>query len=1170
MGAALSESDRARLRRSGVDTLSESRGLRLFDAALVSSEASVVASAFDPDELRSLADAGALPRVFADLVQAPQGRREPDGSLAAELAALPEEERERHVLELVRGHVAEVLGRSSAAEIESSKAFRELGFDSLAAVELRNRLGAMTGLQLPTTVVFDHPDAAALAAYLLTRTGEGEEGGRVVVRAQGSDEPVAIVGMACRYPGGVSAPDELWGLVAEGRDAIGAFPGDRGWDLEPLLDPELDVRTTREGGFLAGAGDFDAEFFSIAPREALEMDPQERLLLESSWEALEAAGIDPGRLRRSDTGVFAGAAIQDYEPAAGATAALLSGRVSYFLGLEGPSLTVNTACSASLVAMHLAAQSLRGGECALALAGGVTVLSTARVFVEFARQRGLAPDGRCKPFAEAADGTGFSDGVGVLVLERLSDAERNGHEILALLKGSAVNQDGASNGLTAPNGPSQERVIRQALANAGLEAKDIDAVEAHGTGTTLGDPIEAGALLATYGQDRQRPLLLGSVKSNIGHAQAAAGVAGVIKTVMAMREGVLPKTLHLDAPSSKVDWEAGEIELLGEAAEWRADGRPRRAGVSSFGISGTNAHVILEEAPAPMSVGGPAQTGEGVGAASKQLEGHVPLALSAKTPEALRDAAGRLAAHLERRPELGLTDVAHSLLSTRSAFEHRAVALGEDRERLLASLDALVRGEPSPDAVEGRARGGRLAYLLTGQGSQRLGMGKELYGSDPHFRAAFDEACEALDPHLDTSLRKLLSAKSKKAQSKLEDTTYAQPALFAIEVALARALQARGLEPDLLAGHSVGEIAAAHISGVLDLPDAAKLIAARGRLMGALPSGGAMAAIEATEAEIASSISGRESELSIAGLNSRTSTVISGEEAAVEELRARWEDEGRRTKRLQVSHAFHSPLIEPMLDPFREVCGELTFDEPQVPIASGLTGELLAPEQAVDPAYWVRHAREAVRFSDVVTTLAEQGAATFLELGPDPALSAMAAETLGAEAEAAFLPTLRGGRPRRGDRQVGRPSPRRGGRGRLAALLRRDRSPPRPPAHLPLPARALLGRGPRAGARLGEGPAALGWREAGLPEAEAPAEVELLRAEVPEADSPPQAARLAAERALEALREFLADEPNAGRRLALLTERAVPAAEGESPTPPRRRSGASFAPRPQSTPAASP
>ncbi len=1006
MVAGLSEADLARMRRGGIQPIADEQGLALFDAAIATDRPQVLAIPIETGALRAQASAGTLAPILSALVRTPR-RRGPSGSLATKLASLPEAEREAHVLELVRGEVAAVLGHGSAAEIEPARAFKDLGFDSLATVELRNRLNSAAGLGLGATTVFDYPNSAALAARLLSEASAGGTSKAVAARAKASEEPIAIVGMACRYPGGVSSPQELWELVCEGREGITEFPTERGWDLARLYDPDPDnpgTSYTREGGFLTAAGEFDAEFFGIAPREALAMDPQQRLLLESSWEALEDAGIDPTSLRGEPAGVFAGLIHQGYGANAGAaakelegyratgeTASVASGRISYTLGLEGPAITIDTACSSSLVALHLAAGALRGAECTLALAGGVTAYANPGVFTEFSRQRGLAPDGRSKSFAEAADGVAWSEGVGMLVLERLSDAQRNGHRVLATIKGSAVNQDGASNGLTAPNGPSQERVIRQALANARLTPKDIDAVEAHGTGTTLGDPIEATALLATYGQDREAPLRLGSIKSNIGHTQAAAGVAGVIKMTEALRRGVLPKTLHVDAPSSKVDWEAGEIELLTEQAPWEADGRPRRAGISSFGISGTNAHVILEEAPEAEPVADEAE--------SKPLAGPVPLVLSAKTEPALTDAFERLEAHLEANPDLDPIDVAYSLATTRTQMEHRAVAFGD----------------PPVVAATGRARDGKLAYLCTGQGSQRLGMGRELYEADPLFEEAFDAVCAELDPHLGKSLQEIVFAKGKKAQALLEDTTHAQPALFAIEVSLHEALAKRGLKADLLTGHSVGEIAAAHIAGVLDLADAAKLIAARGALMGALPEGGAMAAIEATEQEVADSIEGRDKDIAIAAINGPTSTVISGKEDAVEEIQSHWEEQGRKTKRLAVSHAFHSPLIDPMLDEFAEVASSLTYSEPKLPVISNVTGEPLTPEQATDPAYWVSHAREPVRFADAISTMAAQGVTAYLELGPDPVLCAMARECLGEDPNqeqdrAAFVPTLREGR----------------------------------------------------------------------------------------------------------------------------------------------------------------
>ena len=1012
--------DFARMRRGGVDALSDEQGLELFDTALASPEAIAVGVRLDMAALRGLASVGALGAFFRGLVRTPKRRSRVSGSLAEQLAGLSRPEQESLVLSIVKAQVAAVLGHASPEDVRSGRAFKEMGFDSLGAVELRNRLNAITGLALATTAVFDHPSPASLSNRLLELATASGKATAVAVRAVADEEPIAIVGMACRLPGGVGSAEDLWRLLEEGRDAISPLPDDRGWDLEALDGAE--AVTVQEGGFVAGAADFDAAFFEISPREALAMDPQQRLLLEVGWEALEDAGIDPGSLRGEPAGVFAGSSYQGYTAIApgleafattGPAMSVVSGRISYALGLEGPAISVDTACSSSLVATHLAAQSLRQGECTLALAGGVTVLATPAIFVAFSAQRGLSPDGRCKAFAKGADGTAWSEGAGMLVLERLADAERNGHRVLATIRGSAVNQDGASNGLTAPSGPSQERVIRQALANAGLEPGEVDAVEAHGTGTVLGDPIEAGALLATYGRDRERPLRLGAVKSNIGHTIAAAGVAGAIKMIQAMRHGVLPQTLHVDAPTSKVDWESGNVELLAEATPWESNGRPRRAGVSAFGISGTNAHLILEEppasspeAPGELEPGGEAEAGPEAAAPT------LPLLLSARDESALAKVAERLAGRLEDDPEARLVDVAYSLATTRAALERRAVVLGADRDEASGALRALAAGRPSPNAIAERAREGKLAFLFTGQGAQRPQMGAELRESDPRFAAALEEACAALDPHLDTPLREVLYGEDPEAAARLDDTTYAQPALFAIEVALYEALRGRGLAPALLAGHSIGEIAAAHVAGVFGLADAAKLVAARGRLMGALPAGGAMAALEAGEAEVAESIADRGGELTIAAVNGPRATVIAGEEAAVEDVRAAWTEQGRKSKRLAVSHAFHSHLVEPMLDELAAVAGDLAYSEPRLPLVSNLSGRLLTAEQAVDPGYWVRHAREPVRFADGVATLRELGAAVFVEVGPDPVLCAMARECLEDEAKrVAFVPTLREGRP---------------------------------------------------------------------------------------------------------------------------------------------------------------
>ncbi|MFE3168098.1 SDR family NAD(P)-dependent oxidoreductase [Streptomyces sp. NPDC059224] len=1028
MTEGMADTDRTRLARAGVLPLDSATALDLLDTAVALDEPVLLAARLDPVALRERAAEGVLSPVLRALVPVVRRAAATDGASDGAdglLRRLAEGEPLRVLQDLVLTQAALVLGHPDPGGLSPDRPFKDFGFDSLTAVELRNRLGRATGTRLPATVVFDHPTPAALAGYLrgeVIGDTAAQSAQPAAAPAPAADEPIAIIGMACRFPGGVASPEDLWHLVADGVDAVGGFPTDRGWDVTGLYDPDPDhpgTSYTRHGGFLYDAGRFDAALFGISPREALAMDPQQRLLLETAWEALERAGIDPSSVRGSQTGVFTGVMYHDYATTlrelpegveghllTGTAGSVASGRVAYTLGLQGPAVTVDTACSSSLVAMHLAAQALRSGECSLALAGGVTVMAEPTTFTAFSRQRGLAADGRCKPYAGAADGTGWSEGAGLLLLEPLSAARRNGHQVLAVLRGSAVNQDGASNGLTAPNGPSQERVIRTALAAAGVRAQDVDAVEGHGTGTPLGDPIEAQALLATYGRDRAGdPLWLGSVKSNIGHAQAAAGVAGVIKMVQAIRHGVLPRTLHVDEPSPHVDWASGEVRLLTEARPWPERGRPRRAGVSSFGISGTNAHVVIEQAEAEADA--PASAGPDTG------PWPVPVAVSAQSEEALRAQAVRLTAHLAEHPDDRVRDIAWSIVTGRAALEHRAVVLAADPDQLRERLGALAEGRDVPGVVRGTAADAarRVAFVFPGQGAQWAGMALELLDSAPVFAARLAECAAAVESWVDWSVLDVL--RGLPGAPTLERVDVVQPVTFAVNVSLAALWRSYGVEPEAVIGHSQGEIAAACVAGALSLADAAAVVCLRSRALTELSGKGGMMSVALPADEVRALFT--DDRLGVAAVNSPASTVVSGDPDALEELRAACEERGVRARRIAVDYASHSTHVTAVKDSLADLLAGISPRAARTELYSTVTGRRLDTRELTGD-YWYTNLRQTVRFADAVRTALDAGIGTFIEIGPHPVVAPGVQETVDAAgARAAVLTTLRrddGGWPR--------------------------------------------------------------------------------------------------------------------------------------------------------------
>jgi acyl transferase domain-containing protein/acyl carrier protein len=1093
--AEASETVRARLRRGPMSPMDPELAIRLLGQAIDGRDSVLAVMDMDWARLAATPDAGdlrevALLRELPDVaVLAPPTAGRGRGELTERLAGLSAAAQQRLLTDLVRAEAAAVLGHASAALVEPRRAFSDLGFDSLTAVELRNRLEALTGLRLPATVVFDYPAASALAGFLRTGlTGAAgdaaADGGAAAAvtpaggRSVGNSEPIAIVGIGCRFPGGAASPRELWELLAGGVDAISGFPPDRGWD-DDVLDAGIGLGSVgqgeagyaRSGGFMADATGFDAGFFGISPREAAAMDPQQRLMLEVAWEALERAGIEPGSLRGSQTGVFTGGYGSGYEMSlvlggdsdgpgpggylmTGNATSVISGRVSYALGLEGPAVTVDTACSSSLVALHLACQALRAGECGIALAGGVTVIATPGMFIEFSHQQGLAADGRCKPFSADADGIVWGEGAGALVLMRLSDARRAGHPVLALITGSAVNSDGASNGLTAPNGPSQQRVIRAALASAGVSPHEVDAVEAHGTGTALGDPIEAQALMATYGQDRPdgRPLWLGSVKSNLGHTGAAAGVAGVIKMVLALQQQELPPTLHASRPSPHVAWDDERVRLLTEPVPWPAAGaadasdansrRPRRAGVSAFGISGTNAHVIIEEAtvaaagePDTVPAGGPR-----VPWVLADDAGAVAWPVSGKTAAALSGQAGKLAAWAGERhdadQDVDPARVAWSLAVTRSAFEHRAVVIGSALGRpagkeageesalreLTAGLAALAAGEPAARTVSGTVPPGgdpgRVVFVFPGQGSQWAGMGMELAAVSPVFAARLAECSQALARYTGWRLEDVLAGAD--GAPGLERVDVVQSALWAVMVSLAAVWRAAGVEPDAVAGHSQGEIAAAVVAGVLSLDDAAKVVALRSKALTVLAGRGGMASVAESAAAVAERLAGYDGRLAVAAVNGPNATVVSGDPDAINVLAAACEADGIRARVLPVDYASHGPQVEELREEILAALDGITPRRAVIPMISAMTGEYLAGPEA-DAGYWYASLRAPVEFQRSVEILAGAGHGVFLEASPQPVLTTAMTETL-EELRAAGTVT---GTLRRDD----------GGAGRLLASL---------------------------------------------------------------------------------------------------------------------------------------
>jgi acyl transferase domain-containing protein/NADPH:quinone reductase-like Zn-dependent oxidoreductase/acyl carrier protein len=977
---------RAQWAAAGIDMLpSASLGPAVIEASRAGS-AQVVALAADWTKLRM---------ASADPLLAEPSSRRPRTEQTSDTPRLP-------LPDLVRAAAATVLGLSSDADLPADQPLRELGLDSLMAVELRNRLARELDRSLPATLAFDYPTVSAIVSHLAGVADAASPAVREVASAP--SEPIAIVGMGCRIPGGTETPDDLWRLVAEGVDAIREVPHDR-WDVDAYYHPEPGTpgkMSTRWAGVVDGIDRFDAGFFGVSPREAASMDPQHRMLLEVTWEALERAGIAPDRLAGSLTGVFVGISTADYswlqmraaDPGAfdvyvgtGNAVSVAAGRIAYVLGLQGPCVALDTACSSSLTAMHLACQSLRLGECDLAVAGGVNAILTPDALINFSQARMMAADGRCKTFDASADGFVRGEGCGMLVLKRVSDARRDGDPIVAVIRGSAVNQDGRSNGLTAPNGPSQVAVIRAALTRAGVAPHEVGYVEAHGTGTALGDPIEMQAIGAvmSVGRDRNVPLLVGSIKSNVGHLEAAAGVAGVMKAALGVQHRQIAPSLHFRNPSPHIPWDRLPVRVPTELTPWPASYRSRIAGVSGFGISGTNAHVVLEEAPAlPAAEPTPDRTA------------HL-LAVSAKSPDALRDLTARYARYLEEQGSDPFADVCHTASTGRSHFAHRLAVVASSREGARQQLSSAFSG----------AAGGppKVAFLFAGQGSQYAGMGRQLYEGSPTFRAALDRCADILAPLVDVGLIDLLYGQG----DRLQQTRYAQPALVAFEWALADLWHSWGIVPDAVLGHSVGECAAACRAGVLSIEDALRLAAARGRLMEHPAGRGAMTTIFADAARVGEAAKPFMGRVVIGAVNGRMETVISGEADAVREIEETLTGAGVTCRRMAMEYAFHSPVLESMLDPLQREAASLSYANPHIPVVSSLTGQWVDGDAPIAAPYWSRQARAPVQFSQALDTLLHAGHTAIVEIGPTPTLLAIAQRHV-EDDERLWLPTLRKGR----------------------------------------------------------------------------------------------------------------------------------------------------------------